>query len=277
MPPLQQGNFGENDFYIFITSILDTLDLYHRQNINAGLAITILKGLTQDYPVQFEIVGLENRGSDQFLIKLKVFGKVSHFQLKQEYYAKYEQALPLYDPKKLIPNTDNIIAKIIEKVNNNPGTQIKSLYNEGIIITGGKVDIMEGNSYSITGDNNQAVQGDNNQVTQQSRVDTNTGEEITQAKVIELLAELSQKILSSELSEETKTKTLNRLSTVADDAKEPQPNKELVTGNLKKVTEILAEASKSTEEAKKLWNNVQPILKIIAKWLGVGIKVLTGM
>jgi hypothetical protein len=48
----------------------------------------------------------------------------------------------------------------------------------------------------------------------------------------------------------------------------------LVAGNLKKVTETLAEASKSTEEAKKLWNNVQPILEIVGTWLGVGMKFL---
>ncbi len=53
---------------------------------------------------------------------------------------------------------------------------------------------MQGNSYSIKGDNNQVVQGENNKVTQKNRGDTNTGEEITQAEVIELLAELEQKI-----------------------------------------------------------------------------------
>jgi hypothetical protein len=47
-----------------------------------------------------------------------------------------------------------------------------------------------------------------------------------------------------------KHKTLNCLSTVADDAKEKEPDKKLIAGNLKKVTETLAEASKSTEEAK---------------------------
>ncbi|MGL5795297.1 MAG: hypothetical protein ACRC06_13030, partial [Waterburya sp.] len=69
----------------------------------------------------------------------------------------------------------------------------------------------------------------------------------------------------------------NRLSTVTDDAKEPEPDKQLVTANFKKVTETIAEASKSTEEAKKLWQNVQPILEIVAKWLGIGINVLTRM
>jgi uncharacterized protein YjbI with pentapeptide repeats len=293
MPPSEQGNFGENDLYIFITSVLDTLDLYHRQNINAGVAITVLKGLTEDYPVQFELAGIEKRGDSQYVMKLKVFGQASHFQLQREYYARYEQTLPLYDPKMLMPDSENIVAEIIKTVKENPGTHIENLHNQGIFITGGKVnmlgdrnikinkgnynenikgDYMEGNSYSITGDNNQAVQGDNNQTTQQNQADTDTREQITQAEVIKLLAELSQKIVSSELPEETKQKILNRLVNVSDDVQEKEPDKELVTGNLKKVTETLAQASKSTEEAKKLWDNVQPILETVGKWLGVAIQ-----
>ena len=141
MPPSEQGEFGENDFNIFITSVLDTLDLYHKDNINAGLAITILKGLTEDYPVQFELVGLEKRGDNQFVIRLKVFGQTSHFQIQREYYARYEQTLPLYDPKKLMPDTDNVVAEIIKTVEENSGTHIENLHNQGIVITGGKVDM----------------------------------------------------------------------------------------------------------------------------------------
>ncbi|MGL4880374.1 MAG: hypothetical protein ACRC8K_04835 [Waterburya sp.] len=133
---------------------------------------------------------------------------------------------------------------------------------------------MEGNSYSITGDNNQAVQGDNNQVTQQNRSDTDPREQITKAEVIKLLAELEQKILSSKLPEETKQKTLNRLTTVSDDVQEKEPDKELAIKNFKKVTETLAQANTSTEEAKKLWNNIQPILETIGKFLGMGIQFL---
>ena len=141
MPPSEQGEFGENDFNIFITSVLDTLDLYHRNDINAGLAITIIKSLTEDYPVQFELVGVEKRGNDQFVIRLKVFGQSSHFQLQREYYARYEQTLPLYDPKKLMSNTDVVVEEIVRTVKDNPGTRIENLHNQGIVITGGRVSM----------------------------------------------------------------------------------------------------------------------------------------
>ena len=141
MPPSEQGNFSENDLYIFITSVLDTLDLYHRQNINASVAVTVLKGLTKNYPVQFELVGLEKRGNDQFVIRLKVFGQASHFKLQREYYARYEQTLPLYDPKRLMSDTDVIVAKMMKKVEENPGTHIENLHNQGIFIAEGEVDM----------------------------------------------------------------------------------------------------------------------------------------
>lgn len=141
IPPLHQGNFDENEFYTFIASILDTLNLYHRQNINAGVALAVLKGLSEDYPVQFELAGIEKRGDSQYVMKLKVVGQSDHLQLQQEYYARYEQTFPLYDPKMLMPDTENMVAEIINTVKKNPGTHIENLHNKGIVITGGKVDM----------------------------------------------------------------------------------------------------------------------------------------
>ncbi len=139
MPPSNQGDFGENDFSIFITSVLDTLDLYHKQEINSSVAITVLKGMTQKYLVKFEMVGLENRGNRQFVIRLKVYGQTSHSQLQREYYSKYEQTLPMYDPRGLLPDADAVVAKVIEAVNENPGIQI--LNEQGIVFAGGEVSM----------------------------------------------------------------------------------------------------------------------------------------
>ena len=156
MPPSQQGNFGENDLYIFITSVLDTLDLYHRHNINAGVALAVLKGLTEDYPVKFELVAIEKRGDSQYVMKLKMFGQASHFQVQREYYDRYEQTLLLYDPKMLMPDSENIVenivAQIIQKPEENPGTHIENLHNRGIVIIGGMVII--GEEVDMSGDRN---------------------------------------------------------------------------------------------------------------------------
>lgn len=152
MPPLEQGDFDDHDFHIFLTSVLDTLDLYHKQNINAGVAVTVLKGLTNAYHIRFELVGLEKRGNDQFLIRLKVFGHASHSQLQREYYARYEQTLPLYDPHRLLSHTDQALKEMIEKaMKQNPGTtHIGHVYNQGVLITGGSVNMTADQHHSIT-------------------------------------------------------------------------------------------------------------------------------
>ena len=159
MPPSEQGEFGENDFNIFITSVLDTLDLYHKDNINAGLAITILKSLTEDYPVKFELVGLDKRGDNQFVLRLKVFGQTSYFQLQREYYARYVQTLPLYDPKKLITGTDRV-DELIQTIEEKPGTHIGNFHDQGIVIAGGNVIMNVGrNIHMGDGNYNESIEG----------------------------------------------------------------------------------------------------------------------
>lgn len=270
MPPKKQGDFRENDFYIFITSVLDTLDLYHRQDMNAGVAITVLKGLAKDYLVQFELAGLDKRGNNQYILKLKVFGQASHFQLKREYYDRYEQALLLYDPeKKLMPDTQAIVEEI-KSMKRQPNTYIEKFYNErGIFISAEEVSMTEGNNYVIQGDRNQAVQGDNNQVTQENYSQASDEEKLTQTQVIELLAELEEKIQQSTLPEDVKDNNIKLLETSAVETQEEEPDKQWLAGNFKRVTKNLSQAREATEEGKKLWNEVFPLLKTVGKWGGV--------
>lgn len=200
IPPSEQGKFGEGDFNIFIRSVLDTLDLYHKQNINAGVAITVLKGLTKDYPVCFELVGIEKRGNDQFLIRLKVFGKLSDFKIRREYYARYEQTLPLFDPKGLLPSTEKLVADIIEQVKQNPGTHIENLYNQGIMIEGDRIINTRGGDAigNILGDSSTI----NSTVTQ--TINQLPDSPTDQPGIKELLVELQNKIAAANLDEEDK-------------------------------------------------------------------------
>jgi uncharacterized protein YjbI with pentapeptide repeats len=265
--------FEGDDFADFIQPIFDTLDLYHNQGVDPRAIAISLKQLAENNPdAELQLVSLEVKGKDNLLLRLQTAPNADKSRLNAEYFDTYNKikALAKEEYKQLIAEKDNRIQALETMVNTalkRPDFYAQNYNHQGD-------NKMEGKSYSITGDNNQAVQGYNNQVNQHNQADTNTREQITKAEVIKLLAELEQKIVSSELPEETKKKTLNRLTTVSDDVQEKEPNKELVTGNLKKVTETLAQASKSTEEAKKLWDNVQPILKTIAKWLGVGIQFL---
>ncbi len=287
--------FEDGDFADFIKPIFDTLDLYHNQGVDPRAIAIAWKQLAENNPnAEIRYSSLEVKGKDNLLLRLKTAINADKSRLNAEYFETYNLIKALTEAQKLrIAEKDDRIQVLETMVNTalkRPSFYAQNYNHQGDNEIAGnhrniKIDrgnyneeiqgnYMEGNSYSITGDNNQAVQGDNNQVTQQNQADANTREQITKAEVIKLLAELEQKIVSSELPEETKKKTLNRLITVSDDVQEKEPDKELVTGNLKKVTETLAQASKSTEEAKKLWDNVRPILETVGKWLGVGIQFL---
>ncbi len=141
-----QGNFQKNEFISFIQSLLDTLDLYH-DLLNPLAAVIVLKKLSEKYQETLQIVGLEKRGNG-IIIKLKTFNSINHEVLRQEYYAEYEEALkqPLAN-RPLSPDHDFINAKVselsnlVEEIKRHPTTTIKYIYSDGIVITGGNVNL----------------------------------------------------------------------------------------------------------------------------------------
>lgn len=133
-----------------------------------------------------------------------------------------------------------------------------------------------GNSYSVTGDHNQVVQGNSNQVNFHNQENTSKKEQLTQAQVAELLAEVKHKLKQSALTETVKEEAVSRLVCATNDIKEKEPDKKTAASNLKKFAKTIEEASKTSEEAKKLLDNIQPIMIRISKWLGVGIAYLLG-
>ncbi len=129
----------------------------------------------------------------------------------------------------------------------------------------------EGNNYVIKGNNIQAVQGENNRVTQKNYSQASGKEKLTQAQVVQLLAELEEKIQQSALPENVKDNTLKRLEASSVEVQEQEPDKQLFAGNLKRATENLSQARQATEEGKKLWDEVFPILKKVGTWGGVAV------
>ena len=164
MPP--KGEFKDGEFILFVRSILDTLDLYHEQDVNPRAAVIVLRSLVDDYQEPLEIVGLERRGNG-IIIKLKTSEFANQEQLKQEYYSRYSQTLTLSmtDPEKILPSNEVLEAKVtelVEDVNKRPTTSIKYLYNEGLIFTGEspKVNIDQSKHQSInTGGGNIDARG----------------------------------------------------------------------------------------------------------------------
>lgn len=139
----KQGNFEPGEFVRFIKSILDTIDLYHDGEINPQAAVIILNNLANQHSETLEIVGLEKRG-ERFILKIKTSPYADTEQLKQDYYDHYSTfQLSLTDTTSILPHYSSLaaqVAELIEQVKQ-PNTNIITLYNQGILITGGQANI----------------------------------------------------------------------------------------------------------------------------------------
>lgn len=106
----QKGEFKNDDFIIFVQSILDTIKLYHERDVNPNLALYVLQSLSEDYQCTLEIVKVEKRGDTAAIIEVKIPGYLNEEKLKETYYEKYNQYLKFYmtDPKKELKSRTNI-------------------------------------------------------------------------------------------------------------------------------------------------------------------------
>jgi uncharacterized protein YjbI with pentapeptide repeats len=106
----QKGEFINDDFIIFVQSVIDTVKLYHERDVNPSLALYVLQSLSEDYQCTLEIVKVEKRGESGAIIEVKIPGNLNEEQLKETYYEKYNHSLKLYitDPKKQLKSPTNI-------------------------------------------------------------------------------------------------------------------------------------------------------------------------
>ena len=130
----------------------------------------------------------------------------------------------------------------------------------------------------VQGKQNQGVQGKSNLVEQQiHNISYETEkEELTPKEVVKLLAAIEAEIRESSLDAPVKEKALKRLDAATDEVQEQEPDKQVVAGKLKRMTETLAEAGKTSAAAKKVLDNIKPILVQIGGWLRLGIDYLLG-
>lgn len=208
----QKGEFKNLEFIFFVRSILDTLDLYHDNNINPRVAVIVLRSLANDYREHLEVVGLEKKGKG-IIIKLKTSEFTNHEQLKQEYYHRYDNALNLFmtDPQKILPSYETLettVTELVEDIKQRPNTSIKYLFNGGLFITGGeqKMNINQRGNFGV-GVNQGKI-----------RVEKLAGtlNEAQQKSIAEVAIEIQQ--LLEGLSQTYPTETFSQKAVVAEEA-----------------------------------------------------------
>ena len=89
-PDNWEEEFADGEFGDFIKPIVDTLDLYHNQNVDPRAIAVSFKQLAENNPdAQLEIVAMERRGEDKVLIRAKTATSADKSQLSGEYFELY--------------------------------------------------------------------------------------------------------------------------------------------------------------------------------------------
>ena len=265
--------FADGEFGDFIQPIFDTLDLYHNQGVDPRAIAISFKELAENNPdAELEIVAMEKRGDDKFLLRAKTAPEVDKSELSAEYFETYNQikGLPEREIKLLLAEKDNQIRRLenmvmttLERPSFYSNTQIEQVRtmtnNKSGFSVGGSIG---GDVNNVQGDNNQVIQGDNNQV----GVDTEAP--LSQDDIVKLLEELEALVLKAELPEETKEEISGEISAAKKATNKEEPKKNIALANLESVAQTLEKTNKTVDAGQKLWSKAKPIIVKIAGWLG---------
>ncbi len=107
--------FADGEFGDFIQPIFDTLDLYHNQGVDPRAIAISFKELAENNPdVELEIVGIEKRGENKILIRVKTAITANKSELSKEYFLNYNQlkSLAEEDFNALIREKDSRILQL---------------------------------------------------------------------------------------------------------------------------------------------------------------------
>ncbi|MEM1392422.1 MAG: pentapeptide repeat-containing protein [Cyanobacteria bacterium P01_H01_bin.150] len=280
-PDNKQEEFADGEFDDFIKPIVDTLDLYHNQGVDPRAIAISFKELAENNPdAELEIVAMEKRGEDKFLLRAKTAPDADKSELSAEYFETYNQVkglkkrelkLLLAEKNNQIHRLENMVMTALERPSFYSNTQIEEVgnmtNNPGGFSVGGSVS---GDIKNLQGDNNRAVQGDNNQVIQGdgNQVGVDTEAPLSKNDIVKLLEELEALVLKAELPEETKEEVSEEISAAKKATDKEEPKKNIAIANLESVAQTLEKTNKTVDASQKLWNKAKPIIVKIASWLG---------
>ncbi|MBD1808863.1 pentapeptide repeat-containing protein [Microcoleus sp. FACHB-SPT15] len=99
-PDNEDEVFEDGDFGDFIKPIIETLDLYHNQNVDPrAIAIAYEKLAEKNPEAELEIVAIEKRGEDKILLRVKTAINVNLSILSAKYFLYYNDIKKLIEPE----------------------------------------------------------------------------------------------------------------------------------------------------------------------------------
>lgn len=116
---------------------------------------------------------------------------------------------------------------------------------------------------------NQLGQAGRDQTQTQQIFLSSTEPELSQEKVLVLLANLEDLLKTAGLTQIKEEKALRYLGAAKEEAQTQKPDKQFTADSLKKVAGVLKDTNETIETSQKIWTRVQPIFKQLLPWLGV--------
>ncbi|BAZ21422.1 hypothetical protein NIES4073_23000 [Kalymmatonema gypsitolerans NIES-4073] len=213
-PDNREEVFADGEFGDFIKPIVDTLDLYHNQGVDPRAIAISFKQLAENHPdAELEIVAMEKRGTNKFLLRAKTAPNVDKSELSAEYFDTYNhiKSLPEQEIKLLLAEKENQIRRLETMVMT--ALERPNFYSN-VEQVGTMTNNPSGISQNVSGGNvyggMQAAQGNNNQQT------SNTYASEQKQNLASAAAEIQQ--LLEQLSQSIPTNTVSGRMAVATEA-----------------------------------------------------------
>jgi uncharacterized protein YjbI with pentapeptide repeats len=280
-PDNWKETFKDGDFADFIKPIVDTLDLYHNQDVDPRAIAISFKQLAEKHPeAGLEIVAMEKRGGDKFLLKAATAPDANHSELNAEYFETYNEikALAEREIKVLIEEKDSRISSLenmIATALQRPSFYAENYHNQGDTMSEskGNISITSGDGSKISG-----VAGAGENMTGSAMADVSgtvtiainelpDSSEPEKPGIKELLSQLQAAINDPNLAEDDKTQALEQIKVLAEAGQ--NPNNEAAQKQAKKAMGFLKVIAEGLPSAATLVVACKEILPAIAHFFGL--------
>jgi uncharacterized protein YjbI with pentapeptide repeats len=268
-----QEVFAEGDFTDFIKPLINTLDLYHNRGVDPRAIAIAFKKLSENNPeAELEIVALEKRGHDKFLLRAKASDLADKSELSAQYFSSYNQikALPHDNIQLLLAAQDNRIQSLESMVM----TALKQpkFYAETYRNQGAFMSEQSGTNISIGGNvtgstiNLGEISGSVSNIVNRLPNSPNPG----QPGIKELLIQLQEAIEeTTELSLEDKADLLEQVQALAEVKQMPEQEKK--EGLVRKAKKMFEATLGTLPDTAKIAEACSKLLPMILKALGFSV------
>jgi uncharacterized protein YjbI with pentapeptide repeats len=144
-PPTGYGNFKEGEFQNFVSSLIDTLDLYHQNDVDPRAVVIALKELSEEFDDDFTIVAIERMKGGQLTVRVKVSDETDVNIVEGIYYPRYEKV------KGLLPTNVETVPSQFVSLTNAINSVRDSSQSDGMIV---KIRVNAKTAHVLQGDIN---------------------------------------------------------------------------------------------------------------------------